>query len=106
MNYIYIVLFVGSLVLGFFYFFGVQYYLSKAAVSGDEKVQDAIAGDFRRGWKRYDFFRLSSTDCHDLGCECESYKYSTTPAIADQTNRWPRCPPAGTLIHKVVPRHQ
>ena len=37
----------GSLVLGLFYFFAVQYYLSKAAVSGGKKVQDAIAGDFR-----------------------------------------------------------
>ena len=44
----------GSLVLGLFYFFAVQYYLSKAAVSGGKKVQDAIAGDFKDGWKRYD----------------------------------------------------
>ena len=49
----------GSLVLGLFYFFAVQYYLSKAAVSGGKKVQDAIAGDFRDGWKRYDSLRWS-----------------------------------------------
>ena len=47
------ILFFGSLVLFFFYFVGVQCFLSNAAVSGDEKLQNAIAGDFRDGCKRY-----------------------------------------------------
>ena len=46
-------LFFGSLVLVFFYFFGGQYFLSKAAVSGDETMEKAIADDFRDGCKTY-----------------------------------------------------
>ena len=46
-------MFFGSLVLGCFYFFGVQFFLSEATVLGDEKMQNAIAGDFRDGYKRY-----------------------------------------------------
>ena len=41
--------------LGCFYFFGVQFFLSEATVLGDEKMQNAIAGDFRDGYKRYKY---------------------------------------------------
>ena len=41
-----------SVVLIMIYFVGVQYQLSRVAMSGDPKLQKAIAGDFRRGWHR------------------------------------------------------